>query len=48
VEVFNYGLGAADATIAVPFDGADFSRFMSKHNSADWSGRAKPAPRSCS
>src|SRR5205814_2260980 len=28
VEVFNYGLGAADANISVPFDGADFSRFM--------------------
>jgi FkbM family methyltransferase len=42
VEVFNYGLGAADATIAVPFDGADFSRFMSKDKTADWSGPLSP------
>lgn len=28
VEIFNYGLGAAEAKISVPFDGADFSRFM--------------------
>jgi FkbM family methyltransferase len=42
VEVFNYGLGAADATIAVPFDGADFSRFMSKDKTAEWSGPLSP------
>jgi FkbM family methyltransferase len=42
VEIFNYGLGAADATIAVPFDGADFSRFMSKDTTADWSGPMSP------
>ncbi len=42
VEVFNYGLGAADANIAVPFDGADFSRFMSKDKIADWSGPLSP------
>jgi FkbM family methyltransferase len=42
VEVFNYGLGAADATISVPFDGADFSRFMSKDKTAEWSGPLSP------
>jgi FkbM family methyltransferase len=42
VDVFNYGLGAADATIAVPFDGADFSRFMSKDKTAEWSGPLSP------
>jgi len=42
VEVFNYGLGAADANISVPFDGADFSRFMSKDKTADWSGPLTP------
>jgi FkbM family methyltransferase len=42
VQVFNYGLGAADATIAVPFDGADFSRFMSKDKTAEWSGPLSP------
>ena len=42
VEVFNYGLGAADANISVPFDGADFSRFMSKDKTADWSGPLIP------
>ena len=42
MEVFNYGLGAADATIAVPFDSADFSRFMSKDKTADWSGPLTP------
>jgi FkbM family methyltransferase len=42
VEVFNYGLGASDATISVPFDGADFSRFMSKDKTADWSGPLSP------
>ena len=42
VEVFNYGLGAADADISVPFDDADFSRFMSKDKSTDWSGPLSP------
>jgi len=42
VEIFNYGLGAADANISVPFDGADFSRFMSKDKTADWSGPLSP------
>jgi len=42
VEVFNFGLGAADAAISVPFDGADFSRFMSKDKTADWSGPLSP------
>lgn len=42
VEVFNYGLGAADASISVPFDDADFSRFMSKDKTSDWSGPLSP------
>jgi FkbM family methyltransferase len=42
VEVFNYGLGAADATLSIPFDGADFSRFMSQDKTADWSGPLSP------
>jgi FkbM family methyltransferase len=42
VEVFNYGLGAADASVSVPFDDADFSRFMSKDKTADWSGPLTP------
>ncbi|MEO8353312.1 MAG: FkbM family methyltransferase [Chthoniobacteraceae bacterium] len=42
VEIFNYGLSAADAKISVPFDGADFSRFMSKDETADWSGPLSP------
>lgn len=42
VEVFNYGLGAADANVAVPFDGADFSRFMSQDRTAEWSGPLSP------
>jgi FkbM family methyltransferase len=42
VQIFNYGLGASDATVSVPFDGADFSRFMSKDTSADWSGPLTP------
>lgn len=42
VEVFNYGLGAADGIISVPFDGADFSRFMSKDKTAEWSGPLSP------
>jgi FkbM family methyltransferase len=42
VEVFNYGLGAEDADISVPFDDADFSRFMSKDKGGDWSGPLRP------
>jgi FkbM family methyltransferase len=42
VQVFNYGLGAADATVSFPFDGADFSRFLSKDKTADWSGPLSP------
>jgi FkbM family methyltransferase len=42
VEVFNYGLGAADASVSVPFDDADFSRFMSKDKTTDWSGPLTP------
>jgi len=42
VDVFNYGLGAAGANISVPFDGADFSRFMSRDKTADWSGPLSP------
>jgi FkbM family methyltransferase len=30
VSLFNYGLGAADRTIVVPFAGSDFSRFGAK------------------
>ncbi len=35
-------LGAADATIPFPFDGADFSGFMSKDETAEWSGPLSP------
>ena len=42
VKVFNYGLGAADSNVSVPFDGADFSRFMSKDKNAEWSGPLSP------
>lgn len=42
VKIFNYGLGAADAELAVPFDNADFSRFMGKAEHADWSGPLSP------
>ena len=42
VEVFNYGLGAADTPVSVPFDDADFSRFMSKDKNTDWSGPLRP------
>jgi FkbM family methyltransferase len=42
VEIFNYGLGAADATVSVLFDGADFSRFMAKPGGAEWSGPLAP------
>jgi FkbM family methyltransferase len=45
VEVFNYGLGAADATVSFPFDGADFSRFLSKDKTAPW--RHPLSPTSC-
>jgi len=30
VQIFNYALGAVDAKISLPFDGADFSRFGAK------------------
>ena len=35
VEIFNYGLGAADAKILVEFDGLDFSAFVAKLGSAN-------------
>jgi len=38
VQVFNYGLGAADEKISVTFDGADFSRFMIKPGNTKWPG----------
>jgi FkbM family methyltransferase len=43
IEVFNYALGTAKADIAVPFDGADFSRFtLAKNFGSDWSGPLSP------
>lgn len=42
VKIFNYGLGAADAEVVVPFDNADFARFMGKSDGADWSGPLAP------
>ena len=43
IEVFNYALGAANADVAVPFDGADFSRFtLAKDPGGDWSGPLSP------
>lgn len=42
VKIFNYGLGAADAELSVPFDNADFSRFMGNAEGADWSGPLSP------
>jgi FkbM family methyltransferase len=43
VEVFNYGLGAANADISVPFDGADFSRFtLANLAGGEWSGPLSP------
>lgn len=42
VHIFNYGLSVADAKISVPFDGADFARFMSNDKTADWSGPLSP------
>jgi FkbM family methyltransferase len=42
VKIFNYGLGAADAEISVPFDNADFSRFMGSGEPADWAGPLSP------
>ena len=42
VRIFNYGLGAGDAEISVPFDNADFSRFMGNAEAADWSGPLSP------
>jgi FkbM family methyltransferase len=42
VKVFNYGLGAEDAELSIPFDNADFSRFMGNAQGADWSGPLSP------
>jgi FkbM family methyltransferase len=43
IEVFNYGLGAANADVSVPFDGADFSRFtLAEIAGGDWSGPLSP------
>jgi FkbM family methyltransferase len=45
IQVFNYALGAANAEVSVPFDGADFSRFtLAKINGGDWSGPLSPTP----
>lgn len=45
IEIFNYALGAANADVAVPFDGADFSRFtLAKDPGGDWSGPLSPTP----
>lgn len=44
VKIFNYGLGAADAELSIPFDNADFSRFMGNAEHADWSGPLSPTP----
>jgi FkbM family methyltransferase len=45
VEIFNYALGAANADVAVPFDGADFSRFtLAKDPGGEWSGPLSPTP----
>ena len=43
IEIFNYALGAATADVAVPFDGADFSRFtLARDPGGDWSGPLSP------
>ena len=43
IQVFNYALGDADRDVAVPFDGADFSRFtLAKNPGGDWSGPLSP------
>lgn len=42
VQIFNYGLGAADTELSIPFDNADFSRFMGNAAGADWSGPLTP------
>lgn len=43
IQVFNYGLGAANAEVSVPFDGADFSRFTPANIAGgDWSGPLSP------
>jgi FkbM family methyltransferase len=43
IEVFNYALGAVNAEVSVPFDGADFSRFtLAKISRGDWSGPLSP------
>jgi FkbM family methyltransferase len=45
IQVFNYALGATNAELAVPFDGADFSGFMlAKDPGGDWSGPLLPTP----
>jgi len=40
VKVFNHGLGASDTKISVAFDGADFSRFVTKPGAANSRGLA--------
>ena len=40
VQVFNYALGATDATISVEFDGMDFSGFVAKPGAANPGGAA--------
>jgi FkbM family methyltransferase len=43
IQVFNYALGAANAEVSVPFDGADFSRFtVAEISGGDWSGPLAP------
>jgi FkbM family methyltransferase len=43
IRVLNYALGAANAEVSVPFDGADFSRFtLAKIDGGDWSGLLSP------
>jgi FkbM family methyltransferase len=42
VKIFNYGLGASDTELSIPFDNADFSRFMGSAEGADWSGPLSP------
>jgi FkbM family methyltransferase len=43
IHVFNYALGAANAEVSVPFDGADFSRFtLAKISGGEWSGPLSP------
>ena len=43
VRIFNYALGAANAEVSVPFDGADFSRFtLAETPGGEWSGPLSP------